>query len=88
VPHRCPQIEAHEVDVAHVEVLDSLLAHAEPRLYGHGRLYGHIAADKNSKQRAAMEECKVRTPMQDGGINARCEHQCKQQWTEMATDEN
>ena len=24
-----------------------------------------------------MEECKVRTPMQDGGINARCEHRCK-----------
>ena len=26
--------------------------------------------------------------MQDGGINVRCEHQCKQQWTEMATDED
>ena len=24
-----------------------------------------------------MEECKVRTPMQDGGMNARCEHRCK-----------
>ena len=24
-----------------------------------------------------MEECKVRAPMQDGGINARCEHRCK-----------
>ena len=34
-----------------------------------------------------METCKVRTPMQDGGTDVRCEHQCKQQWTEMATDE-
>ena len=25
--------------------------------------------------------------MQDGGMDVRCEHQCKQQWTEMATDE-
>ena len=41
-----------------------------------------------TKQRVAMETCKVRTPMQDGEIDARCEHQCKQQWTEMATDEN
>ena len=40
-----------------------------------------------TKQRAAMETCKVRTPMQDGGIDVRCEHQCKQQWTEIATDE-
>ena len=24
-----------------------------------------------------MEKWKVRTPMQDGGINARCEHRCK-----------
>ena len=26
--------------------------------------------------------------MQDGGMNVRCEHQCKQQWTETATDED
>ena len=30
----------------------------------------------------------MRTPMQDGGMNVRCEHQCKQQWTETATDED
>ena len=30
---------------------------------------------------------KVRAPMLDGGTDVRCEHQCKQQWTEMATDE-
>ena len=30
---------------------------------------------------------KVRAPMLDGGTDVRCEHQCKQQWAEMATDE-
>ena len=34
------------------------------------------------------DKCKVRTPMQDCGINVKCEHQCKQQLTEMATDED
>ena len=33
--------------------------------------------EKTTKQRTAMVTCKVRTPMQDGGINARCEHRCK-----------
>ena len=33
--------------------------------------------EKTTKQRTAMVTCKVRTPMQDGGINVRCEHRCK-----------
>ena len=45
------------------------------------------ARKRTPKQRAEMETCKVRTPMQDGWIDVRCEHQCKQQWAEMAADD-
>ena len=46
------------------------------------------ACTKANHLKGTQEKCKVRAPMQDGGINVRCEHQCEQQWTDMATDED